>query len=252
MLYCFGMYLVGGLGASLGYHRILTHRSAEMPKWFEYSIVTLGLPSGTPVQWVGNHRAHHMCTDKEGDPHSPLVGGFWFAHCGWYINSSNVLLCIIYALAGPIRMLIDSVMRPNTNQDHIHLAKDIQADKYYAFLSRPMVYMLFIWFYLAIIMIVPYFIFGWAGVFASSLTLVFMYNIGDAIDSIAHLFGKKEGASEARNNILLGYLSFGEGWHSNHHLHPHKAQFGTQKNQFDLSHLILRALKKIGIVNKIY
>lgn len=251
-LYCFGMYLIGGLGASLGYHRILTHKSAEMPKWFEYLIVTLGLPVGTPVQWVGNHRAHHMCTDQDGDPHSPILGGFWFAHCGWYINSNNVILCILYALAGPIRMLIDGIMRPNTNQKHVHLAKDIQADKYYSFLSQPLIYMVFIWIYLAIIMIVPYLLFDWIGVLASSLTLVFMYNIGDAIDSVAHLYGRKEGKSEARNNLLLGYLSFGEGWHSNHHMHPNKAQFGTQKNQFDFSHLILKALKQIGIVNKIY
>jgi fatty-acid desaturase len=251
-LYCFGMYLLGGFGASLGYHRILTHRSADMPKWFEYLIVTLGLPMGTPVQWAGNHRAHHRYTDKEGDPHSPHLKGFWFAHCGWYFNSTNVVLCILYALAGPVRMFIDSVMRPNTNQEHVHLAKDIQADKYYAFVSQPLVYTVLVWIYLTIITIVPYLLFGWVGVLASSLTLVFIYNIGDGVDSIGHLFGKKVGESEARNNLLLGYLTFGDGWHANHHARPRRAQHGIQQHQFDLSHLTLRFLKKIRIVNKIY
>lgn len=250
--YCFGLYFLGGFGASLGYHRILTHQSAEMPKWFEYLIVLLGIPMGTPVQWVGNHRAHHMHSDEKGDPHSPHIGGFWFAHCGWYINSNNTVLCILYSLSGPIRMLIDSVLRPRTNQEHVYLAKDIQSDKFYSFLSRPFVYMLFLWLYIAIIIFIPYIIFGWAGVLASSITLVFVYNIGDAVDSIGHLIGDKLGPSEARNNTLLGYLAFGDGWHANHHMRPQSAKHGIKQNQFDLSHLMLQGLKKIGIVNKIH
>ena len=57
--YCLLIYLLGGIGTSLGYHRVLTHKSAELPKALEYTLVLLGLPAGTPVQWVGNHRAHH-------------------------------------------------------------------------------------------------------------------------------------------------------------------------------------------------
>ncbi len=252
LTYCIAMYLIGGLGASLGYHRILTHRSAEMPKWLEYSLVLLGLPAGTPIQWAGNHRAHHMYSDQDGDPHSPHTDGFWHAHCGWYIQSKNWLLCLLYSLAGPLRMLIDSVMRPRTNQEHAHLAKDIKADKFYAYISRPFVYMLIIWFYLIVIIVVPYLLFEWPGVLAASITLTVIYNIGDAVDSIGHLFGKKTGKDEARNNVLLGILAFGDGWHANHHLRPQRARHGVKRNQIDLSYLVLRIGKLIGIVKKIH
>lgn len=252
LTYCLVMYLLGGLGASLGYHRVLTHKSADLPKWLEYGLVLLGLPAGTPIQWAGNHRAHHMHTDVEGDPHSPHTDGFWFAHCGWYINSKNGLLCLLYALAGPVRMLIDSFMRPRSNQEHVHLAKDISAIKFYAFVSRPIVYMLILWFYLLIVLLVPFLLFNWNGLIAASITLVLIYNIGDAVDSIGHLFGEKKGDNEARNNALLGLFAFGDGWHANHHDRPRRAKHGLKKNQIDLSYLVLRLGKTIGVVKKIH
>ncbi len=245
------MYLLGGLGASLGYHRVLTHRSAEMPRWFEYLIVLIGLPAGTPIQWAGNHRAHHMHTDEKGDPHSPHEDGFWYAHCGWYIGTRNPLVCFLYAIAGPVRMVIDSILRPRTNQEHIHLAKDIQAIPFYSWLSRPMVYMIVLWIYLGIILGVSYLLFEWTGVLASSLMLVVIYNLGDAVDSFGHLFGKREGDSHARNNVLLGIFAFGDGWHANHHLRPQRAKHGVKKNQIDLSYGMLVFLRRIGIVKKI-
>jgi len=252
LTYCFCMYLIGGLGASLGYHRLLTHKSAETAKWFEYIFVLFGLPAGTPIQWAGNHRAHHQHTDQPGDPHSPHTDGFWYAHCGWYIRSNNWRLCLLYALAGPVRMIIDSFMRPRTNQENAHLAKDIQANKFYAFLSRPIVFMFCLWIYLIIILGGAFFLFGLNGIIAASITLVIIYNIGDAVDSFGHLFGEKSGNNEARNNKVLGILAFGDGWHSNHHLKPKRAQHGIKNSQLDISYLVLRIGKLIGIVKKIY
>jgi len=246
------MYLIGGLGSSLGYHRILTHKSAEMPKWLEYSLVLLGLPAGTPIQWAGNHRAHHKFADQERDPHSPYNYGFWHSHCGWYINRTNSIICLFYALAGPIRMLIDSYIRPRASQEHLHVAKDISSDKFYEFISRPVIYMILVLSYLSFILLFPYLLFGWSGVIAASITLIIIYNLGDSIDSFAHLFGEKSGKSEARNNTILGFLAFGEGWHSNHHLNPKRARHGVKKYEFDLSFHILRFAKLIGIVNKIH
>ena len=252
LIYCFFMYLLGGLGASLGYHRILTHRAAEMPKWLEYGFVLLGLPAGTPIQWAGSHRAHHLHTDQEGDPHSPIVDGFWYAHCGWYIQSKNRFLCLLYALAGPLRMMVDSIMRPRTNQEHVYLAKDIQAKKFYAIVSQPLVYAIIMWVYLTTVLIVPYILFSWVGVLAASITLVVIYNMGDAVDSFGHLFGKKKGNNESRNNLFLGVFAFGDGWHANHHHQPHRAKHGVKRNQPDLSYLVLRTGKLIGIIKKIY
>lgn len=250
--YCLGIYLLGGLGASLGYHRLLTHGSAEVPKWFQRTLVLLGLPAGTPIQWAGNHRAHHQHTDESGDPHSPHLDGFWYAHCGWYIGTKNPFWCFLYALAGPIRMLIDSVMRPRTNQQHIHRAPDIAKDPFYAFLSRPMVYMLVLWIYLLFLIGLPFLLFGWIGVLATSLTLIIVYNLGDAVDSFGHLQGQRSGKSEARNNRVLGFLSFGDGWHANHHEQPRRARHGIKNGQIDLSYAMLRTFKVLGIVKKIY
>jgi len=102
-----GYHLMTGLAIGLGYHRVLTHRAVTLPRWFERFIITLGLPAGTPIQWAGNHRRHHAKTDQPGDPHSPVVDGFWFAHVGWYIQSRRPLVCLLYSLAGPLRTLYD-------------------------------------------------------------------------------------------------------------------------------------------------
>lgn len=251
ILYCFGMYLIAGIGASLGYHRVLTHKAAEMPKWVEYSIVFFGLPAGTPIQWVGNHRAHHNKTDENGDPHSPHVDGFWYAHCGWYIQTKNWFVCLLYTFAGPFRMLFDSFMRPRTNQQHVHLAKDIEADTFYSFISQPIVYMVILWIYLIVIFVPAFLFFGWNGIFAATITLIAIYNIGDAVDSFGHLYGEKTGKDESRNNVLLGVLAYGDGWHSNHHKNPKSAKHGIKKGQLDFTYIVLRIGKFIGLIKKI-
>ncbi len=139
-LYCLTLYFIGGIGASVTYHRILTHRVATLHPWLRYILIILALPMGTPVQWVGTHRQHHQHVDKAGDPHSPLIDGFWYAHCGWYIQSRQVILCVLYALAGVFRIYIDGYWRPRSNQEYNHKAVDIQQDAYCAYLSQKHVY----------------------------------------------------------------------------------------------------------------
>lgn len=246
------MYFLAGIGTSLGYHRILTHECVEIKKWAKYFLVLVGLPAGTPVQWVGIHRAHHAFSDRQNDPHSPILNGFWYAHCGWYIHSKNPLVCFLYAIAGPIRMFIDSFLRPRTNLHFNHLASDIQSDRFFSFLSRPLVYTSFVLIYLFLILLIPFILFGYTGIWAASITLIVIYNIGDSVDSIGHLFGQKRGMDGSRNNIILGILAFGDGWHSNHHLSPKKAKHGTLKGQFDLGFVLIRVGKSLGIIKKIY
>ena len=151
--------------------------------------MTIGLPAGTPVQWAGNHRYHHRHTDTELDPHSPVHQGFWYAHVGWYIGSRSVLLSVMYALAGPARMLIDAWMRPRTNQEHNGLAPDVAADGWYAWLSRPWPYAIAMHLHAAIPLVVAWRIWGAAGIAGVWIVLVALYNLGDAIDSVSHLYG---------------------------------------------------------------
>jgi fatty-acid desaturase len=251
VLFCIAIYLMGGIGASMGYHRVLTHRSAEMPKWFKYSLVLLGLPAGTPVQWAGNHRAHHQFTDQNGDPHSPILEGFWYAHCGWYLGTKNPIICFIYSMAGPLRMFIDGILRPRTNQQHNHFAKDISSDRFFVFISRPLVYMILLWVYASALVFISWFFWQWTGVFWLWMMLVLIYNLGDSVDSFGHLFGDKHSENHSRNNIILGWLCFGDGWHANHHEKPLSAKHGRGKFQFDLTFIFLRIFNKIGLVKKI-
>lgn len=112
--------------------------------------------------------------------------------------------------------------------------------------------MLAIWCYLLMLLLIAYGLFEWKGIVATYIMLVIIYNLGDAVDSFGHIYGNKKGNSHARNNVILGILSFGDGWHANHHLKPRNARHGSGKNQFDLSYLLLKIGKYLGIVKKLH
>ncbi len=246
-------YMLAGLGVNLGYHRVLSHRSLKLSKWLERALVTVGLPAGTPIQWAGNHRYHHAHTDTELDPHSPVHRGFWYAHVGWYIGSENVILCVLYSLAGPLRMLIDAWMRPRTNQEYNDLAKDVAADRWYGWISKPWLYAIGMYFHAAIPTILAWRYWGTAGVAGFWLVLVALYNMGDAIDSVSHLYGNRlAGQRDAsRNSQLMGILILGEGWHANHHLLPWSAKHGWGRRQFDWTWQVIRMLRALGLAKEV-
>lgn len=246
-------YLLAGLGVNLGYHRLLSHRSLKVPKWLERTLVTIGLPAGTPVQWVGNHRYHHAHADTEFDPHSPVHRGFWYAHVGWYLRCDNTGLCVLYSLAGPVRMLVDAWMRPRTNQEHNSLAKDVAADGWYRLLSRPGPYAVAMLLHCGIPALICWSCWGWAGIAVFWLTLAALYNLGDAIDSVSHLFGSElPGQKDAsRNSLAMGLLVLGDGWHANHHRFPWSAKHGLTRGQFDWTWQVIRGLQAVGLAREI-
>jgi len=246
---CLIYYLLGVIGAAIAYHRMLAHRSFRSPKLLEYVLLLLGLPAGTPLQWAGNHRFHHAHTDTPQDPHSPYYGGFWHAHCGWYIGKSHWLPCLAYALAGPLRIVFDAFWRPRTNQQHNHLAKDVSQDSFLNWLSRPLPYLFFMSFHL----IIPIAIFagnwGWTGFFAWWLTLALAFNAGDSIDSIAHLYGSKISGQtdESRNGLFMVVITGGEGWHAHHHAVPGRVRHGLKWYQIDINWILIWTLEKLGL-----
>ncbi len=242
-------YLLAGLGVNLGYHRVLSHRSLRVPRWLERLLVLVGLPAGTPVQWTGNHRFHHAHTDTPLDPHSPVQRGFWYAHVGWYIGTSNVFLCVLYSLAGPARMLLDAFMRPRTNQQYNYLARDVSADPFYRWLSRPRPYALFMLMHLGIAAGLAYWRWGIGGLAIFWITLAALYNMGDAIDSVSHMYGHRlSGQQDAsRNSMVMGLLILGEGWHANHHRFPWSAKHGLARGQFDWTWQVIRLLRALGL-----
>lgn len=246
-------YFLAGLGVNLGYHRVLSHRSVRLPKWLERTLVTVGLPAGTPIQWAGNHRFHHAHADTELDPHSPVHRGFWYAHVGWYIRSDSTILCLLYSLAGPLRMLIDAWMRPRTNQEYNYLANDVAADKWYLWISKSGPYAVALHLHAIIPALLAWHYWGVSGIVTFWITLAALYNMGDAIDSVSHLFGNtlpRQGDA-ARNSYIMGILILGEGWHANHHRFPWSAKHGLGRGQLDWTWLVIWTLRAAGLAKDI-
>jgi fatty-acid desaturase len=252
VLFCMGYYLLASLCINIGYHRALSHRSLRLSTWFERIIVTLGLPAGTPIQWIGNHRHHHAHTDENGDPHSPVLDGFWHAHNGWYIGTKKPLICILYSCAGPLRALYDGYNRPRTNQQYNHLAQDVAAISYYHRISKPIPYSIMVWLETILFFGGVYVIWGSQGFIFLLITSILIYNFGDFVDSLAHLHGERpyEVRHYARNHWITGIFAGGE-WHANHHTFPNSAKFGLLPYQFDLSWEMIRMLRWFGIASNV-
>ena len=223
------LYWVGGsLGIGMGYHRLLTHRGYKVPKAVEYFLVTCGTLAleGGPIQWVVTHRIHHAHTDRAGDPHTPRDGGWW-AHIGW----------ILWGTA------------QNHEQATIaRYAPDLLKDRYYRWLNN------FYWVPLGIVGLLLFVFGGWGlmlwGVF---LRLILALHATWLVNSATHLWGKTrfETGDDSRNTWWVAILTFGEGWHNNHHAHPTSARHGLRWYEFDLNWLGIRALQLLGLAHSI-
>ncbi len=248
------VYILSGLSASITYHRIFTHAHGSYKTIFKIIFGFIALPAGTPVQWVGTHRQHHKFTDVLGDPHSPVLNGFWYAHTGWYLESKSnfwgKFLAILYAFTGPLRMIIDIYVRNRFNQQFNHLAKDIQQDKILKFYSNKLVFSICLIIMFSLLLYLFTLHNFNLGLILFYFTFLIIYNIGDGLNSIVHLKGEKiENAGEARNNKLFNLIAFGEGNHANHHANGMK-DFDVNAVNKEFSGKLISVLKKIGIVNK--
>jgi fatty-acid desaturase len=221
-------YLTAGIGVTLGYHRMLTHRSLQMPKLLEYAIAFLGVLAlqGGPIKWVATHRRHHARSDKEGDPHG-MDRGFWWAHVGW--------------------LYLPNPARP-TLAERRRLAPDLSADPFYRFLDKTAA----VWqIALAVLLFV---IGGWSfvvwGIF---VRLVATYHITWFVNSASHLTGYRtfRTGDLSTNNWWVALLAWGEGWHNNHHAFPFSARHGQRWFEFDVTWLTIRALQLVGIVRSV-
>lgn len=242
------IYVLAGISASVFYHRILTHKVLILQPWFEKLLVIIALPAGTPVQWVGTHRQHHLFTDVAGDPHSPNLYGFWYAHCGWYINKKNPFICLAYALAGPLRILFDAYWRPRNKLEYNYLAQDINDVSFYHWISKPLNYLLVMWIYLIVLSGIAIALAGMNGILGMWIMLVVVYNLGDSVNSLGHLYGDTITIkNESRNNRLLAFFTFGEGFHANHHHSPEQV-FPNQKSSLCITRVIFFIWKNLGLI----
>src|SRR5688572_6188755 len=221
-------WIVGSLGIGLGWHRLLTHRSFKAPKWLEYTLTILGTMSmqDAPDKWVATHRMHHKFTETESDPHSTR-SGFWWAQIGWVVFG--------------------------TAQDH-------DAETFKRFipdLLKDPVHVLIARFYLIPIIISGVLLFmagGWPlvvwGVFGR---VVVGWHTTWFVNSLSHLYGSRphDTGDRSTNNWFVAILTFGEGWHNNHHMSPTSARHGLKWYQFDMNWIAIRILEKLGLATDI-
>ena len=221
-------WIAGSLGIGMGYHRLLTHRGYKCPKWLEYVLTvcaTLTLEGG-PIFWVATHRIHHQKSDLPGDPHSPRDGAWW-AHIGWILfgeaNHSNTRMMSKYA-------------------------PDLAKHKFYVWLNN------YHWVPIVILSAILYAFGGVSMVlWAVCLRVVVGLHATWLVNSATHMWGSRrfETKDDSRNNWWVALMTFGEGWHNNHHAHPTSARHGLAWYEFDPSWLQISLLKFLGIASSI-
>lgn len=248
----FFVFLAGihvfGQGITIGYHRLLTHRSFKVPKWLEHVIAVLGICSmqDTPARWVCVHRMHHVHSDRIPDPHSPRVT-FWWSHMGWlmFVNRET------YSAAGLEKF-----------------AKDLLRDPFYMRLeTNPFLQFLFIFAQVPIYFALGFGLsFFWSFEMADAVQLgasmvqwglimriIAVWHITWSVNSLSHMFGytNYETGEDSRNNWLVALLSVGEGWHNNHHEDPSACTVQHRWWEVDISYYEIKLLEKLGLAKDI-
>jgi fatty-acid desaturase len=216
------------LGIGMGYHRLLTHRSYKVPKVIEYFLAVCGSLAleGGPIAWVSTHRVHHKFSDKDGDPHTPRDGKWW-SHLIW--------------------MLVGEASGANTEECNRY-APDLVKDPFHALLSR------YHWVPLALSGVLLLALGGWSFLLWGLFVRVTLgYHATWMVNSLTHFWGGRRFATrdDSRNNALVALITFGEGWHNNHHAHPTSARHGLAWYEVDVTWISIWILRKLGIAKSV-
>jgi stearoyl-CoA desaturase (delta-9 desaturase) len=227
-LTAFFYWMCIGLGIGMGYHRLHTHRSYKVPKLLEYFFAICGALTleGGPIFWVATHRLHHQHSDTDEDPHTPHHGGFW-AHMGWILFGEG---------------------HHNDTELMSRYAPDLAADPFYRWLNT------WHWVPLTVFGFIVLALGGWPMV----LWLVFFrVTVGLhatwLVNSATHMWGGRrfETKDDSKNSWWVAVLTFGEGWHNNHHAHPTSARHGLAWYEFDLTWIQISLLERFGIAQRV-
>ena len=219
-----GAHFVRAVGLTLAFHRYYAHRAFKMGRVtrFIWTFIGTAAMQKGPLWWAGHHVNHHKFADREGDPHSPMVSGVYYAHLGWFLNDTKY----------------DRVEATNP------VIRDFSTVPEIAFLDRffgvpPL--MMAIALYLAGGM--PWVVWGFC------LPTMTLAHATFAINSINHMFGSRrfETVDESRNNPLTAFFAAGEGWHNNHHRFQRAARNGFYWWEFDITWYVIRLMKAVGL-----
>jgi len=222
-------WIAGSFGIGLGYHRLLTHRGFRTSKWLEYLLTVFGTLAiqGGPLSWVTTHRIHHAFAETDKDPHSPKGGVFW-SHMGWIFKGGA---------------------QEHSPATHQRYSPDINKNKFYLFLNN------FYWLTNIPAGIILFAVGGWSmvlwGVF---LRTVWGWHSTWLVNSATHIWGTRrfDTRDTSTNNALIAALTFGEGWHNNHHAYPRSARHGLKWYEIDANWIQIWALEKLGLAKDVY
>lgn len=229
LLLCLVLHWVtGGLGITLGFHRLLTHQSFKVWKPVQNFLALLGTLAcqGGPITWVAAHRAHHAYSDTEKDPHTPLKSFFW-AHMGW---------CL--------------VRNPNidTWEARERFAPDLIRDRFLLLLEKTHI----VWtFFLGAGL------FLWGGwsfvVWGVFVRLVLVYHSTWFVNSAAHTWGYRTYDAKDRSTNLwwVALLTYGEGWHNNHHAFQQSARHGLKWWEIDTTYWMVKILQWLRLAQSV-
>jgi stearoyl-CoA desaturase (delta-9 desaturase) len=238
------MYLLTAVGITVGFHRLLTHRSFQTSKPIEYTFAILGSMAvqGPVIAWVADHRKHHAHTDEEGDPHSPHVSpdggvqsvfkGLWHAHSGWLMSSQG-------------------------RADWKKYAPDLYEDKGMRYINRHFGFLVYM--SLAIPALAGFLVSGTLAGAAGGLLwggfvrIFFVHHVTWSVNSVCHFLGSRRFDTDDRstNVFWLALPSLGESWHHNHHAFPRSAVHGLKRWEPDPSAMIISGLEKLGLARNV-
>jgi len=243
-----GVHLYGCIGINLCYHRLLAHRSLRVPKWFEHALVVFAQCSmqDTPVKWVCNHRMHHLHSDEQPDPHSPMVSFIW-SHFDWLLKYNSATRNI---------------------GNYQKYARDLLEDPFYMYLEKnyvaPLIYAAHALAYYVVGILGGFWYSGgnWLAALQFGLSLllwgaivrtVVVWHITWSVNSLTHLFGYQsyKTSDNSRNNWFVAIVATGEGWHNNHHHDQAAATVQHRWWEIDICYWHILVLKWLGLATHI-
>jgi stearoyl-CoA desaturase (delta-9 desaturase) len=222
-------WIANSVGVGIGYHRLLTHRGFKTPKWVEYILTfcgTLALQSGA-INWVTTHRKHHAFTETDQDPHSPTKG-LYHAHIGWIFQGEG---------------------QTQSETSMMRYTPDMMRDPVQRFMNK------YYWVSSILLGVALYSFGGFSMIFwAIGLRVVFGWQTTWLVNSVTHTWGTRrfESRDTSTNNGLVAALTFGEGWHNNHHTYPRSAKHGLTWKEIDLNWMQIWTLEKLGLATDVY
>ena len=233
-------YFLSAVGQGIGLHRYFSHKSFKTSKPIRFLLALIAAMSmqGSIVEWVGDHRRHHLRTDDCGDPHSPSIDEHCYAIKGWR--------GLLHAQLG--------WLFTDTSTDYTIFARDMLADRVVVFFSDTRL----LWYFLSIIVLPGLFGYAFGGMthaigailIGGTLRAAIFSQSVSALNSIGHTYGavRFHAGDNSRNNALVAVFTLGEGWHNNHHRFPRNAFTGLAWYEIDILGATISLMEKLGLV----